>query len=151
VGEVRLGIEGVRPTDPAQAAALEAWLARVCKTYASRILPITQGLGFQEDVPMSERERSEGEGGEPDAMALEAEALGRNAEFMAYLEGLSAPGRRRYSSKEIEEEFGIAPASAGEPREPMLYDLLMLGPDVGEDADFERRVGLRRPEIDWGD
>jgi hypothetical protein len=24
------------------------------------------------------------------------------------------------------------------PREPMLYDLLILGPDVGEDADFEQ-------------
>jgi len=44
VGEVRLGIENLRTTDTAQAAALETWLVQVCKRYAKRILPITQPI-----------------------------------------------------------------------------------------------------------
>jgi antitoxin (DNA-binding transcriptional repressor) of toxin-antitoxin stability system len=47
--------------------------------------------------------------GVKDEMALEALALGRNTEFMAYLDEVSARTRRgeRYSLKEIQEEFGI--------------------------------------------
>lgn len=43
------------------------------------------------------------------------------------------------------------PAEAGAPpREPMLYDLLIQGPNVGEDADFERprHPGRELPEWD---
>ena len=42
-----------------------------------------------------------------DELALEALALGQNAEFMAYLAALSAPGRKRYSAEETEKEFGL--------------------------------------------
>ena len=33
--------------------------------------------------------------------------------------------------------------------EPMLYDLLLLGPDVGEDADFERPRHPGRELPEW--
>ena len=44
-----------------------------------------------------------------------------------------------------------APAAGGEApgRVPMLYDLLSLGPDVGEDADFERRRQPPREQPEW--
>ena len=38
---------------------------------------------------------------------------------------------------------------ASAPRAPMLYDLLMLGPDVGEDSDFERRRHPPREQPEW--
>lgn len=40
LGEIRRGIERVRPTDPAQARALEAWLNQLNRSFADRILPI---------------------------------------------------------------------------------------------------------------
>jgi hypothetical protein len=48
--------------------------------------------------------------GVKDELALEALALGRNTEFMAYLDGVSerAGGGERHSLKDIQEEFGIA-------------------------------------------
>jgi predicted nucleic acid-binding protein len=47
VGEIRQGIERVRPRDPAQAEALERWLARLVTTYADRILPVTAAVAQQ--------------------------------------------------------------------------------------------------------
>lgn len=40
LGEIRKGIERARPSDPAQAAALEAWLAAIVASFADRILPV---------------------------------------------------------------------------------------------------------------
>lgn len=40
LGEIRRGIEGVRPRDPAQAAALEGWLAAVTAAFGPRVLGI---------------------------------------------------------------------------------------------------------------
>jgi predicted nucleic acid-binding protein len=42
LGEIRRGVERVRPSDPAQAQALEAWLNQVTKSFADRILPVDQ-------------------------------------------------------------------------------------------------------------
>ena len=44
VGEVRKGIEQVRPRDPRQADSLEEWLAGLVGVYADRILPITTAV-----------------------------------------------------------------------------------------------------------
>jgi predicted nucleic acid-binding protein len=41
VGEIRQGIERVRPRDPVQADALERWLGTLVTAYRERILPIT--------------------------------------------------------------------------------------------------------------
>jgi hypothetical protein len=38
IGEIRSGIDGLRPRDPTQAAALENWLNLVLHEYADRIL-----------------------------------------------------------------------------------------------------------------
>lgn len=40
LGEIRRGIEGVRPRDPAKAEALQRWLAAVTGGFAARILPV---------------------------------------------------------------------------------------------------------------
>ena len=39
-GEIRKGIESVRPRDPRRAARLERWLAELERFYAERILPV---------------------------------------------------------------------------------------------------------------
>jgi predicted nucleic acid-binding protein len=44
IGEIRQGIERVRPRDHAQADALERWLGRVVTAYRERILPITDTI-----------------------------------------------------------------------------------------------------------
>jgi len=44
VGEVRQGIEKLRPKDPRTAGHLEKWLHDVENIYAERILPITIGI-----------------------------------------------------------------------------------------------------------
>ncbi len=41
LGEIRQGIERVRPRDVPQAEALERWLERLVVTYRDRILPVT--------------------------------------------------------------------------------------------------------------
>jgi predicted nucleic acid-binding protein len=41
VGEIRHGIERIRPRDPAQADVLERWLAGLKSAYRDRILPVT--------------------------------------------------------------------------------------------------------------
>jgi len=43
-GEIRKGIEGCRTRDPAQARALEKWLAAVNKAFGERILPIESAV-----------------------------------------------------------------------------------------------------------
>jgi predicted nucleic acid-binding protein len=44
VGEVRRGIETIRQRDPAQAAALEQWLARLVRDHAGRILSVDRAV-----------------------------------------------------------------------------------------------------------
>ena len=46
LGEIRRGIERIRPRDAAQAAALEKWLAAIRRGYGERVLPI--------DIPVAE-------------------------------------------------------------------------------------------------
>jgi predicted nucleic acid-binding protein len=41
VGEIRQGIERVRPRDPKQADALERWLVGLVSAYRDRVLPVT--------------------------------------------------------------------------------------------------------------
>jgi hypothetical protein len=41
VGEIRQGVERVRPRDPAQADVLERWLAGLVSAYRDRILQVT--------------------------------------------------------------------------------------------------------------
>lgn len=40
LGEIRKGVELVRPRDPSQAAALETWLLRVAAAFSGRTLPL---------------------------------------------------------------------------------------------------------------
>lgn len=40
VGEIRRGIELLRPSDPAQAAILEKWLEGLATAYSTRIIPV---------------------------------------------------------------------------------------------------------------
>lgn len=40
LGEIRKGVEGVRPRDPAKAAALEGWLAEVAEAFGPRVLGV---------------------------------------------------------------------------------------------------------------
>ena len=40
LGEIRKGVEGVRPRDPAKAAALEGWLAEVADAFGPRVLGV---------------------------------------------------------------------------------------------------------------
>jgi toxin FitB len=40
LGEIRKGVDLVRPRDPDRAAALESWLAAVDAAFAGRILPV---------------------------------------------------------------------------------------------------------------
>lgn len=42
LGEIRRGIEQVRPRDPAQAEALERWLTALADGFRERILPVDQ-------------------------------------------------------------------------------------------------------------
>ena len=41
VGEIRQGIERLRPRDPRQAASLERWLGTLKQDFEDRILPVT--------------------------------------------------------------------------------------------------------------
>lgn len=47
VGEIRQGIERVRPRDPKQADALERWLNQLITAYQDRILPVTVDVAQQ--------------------------------------------------------------------------------------------------------
>jgi toxin FitB len=44
IGEVRQGVERLRPRDPIQAAAYERWLLRLRREFARRILPVTEAI-----------------------------------------------------------------------------------------------------------
>jgi toxin FitB len=44
LGEIRTGIERIRPSDPTQARALERWLNGLESTYADRLLSITADI-----------------------------------------------------------------------------------------------------------
>jgi toxin FitB len=44
LGEIRIGIERIRPSDPAQARVLERWLKGLEAAYADRILPVTTSV-----------------------------------------------------------------------------------------------------------
>lgn len=44
LGEIRRGIERKRPSDAAQAAALEKWLAAVYRGFGERILPVDRAV-----------------------------------------------------------------------------------------------------------
>jgi predicted nucleic acid-binding protein len=44
LGEIRKGVERARPSNPAQARALEKWLATLAESFADRILPIDQAV-----------------------------------------------------------------------------------------------------------
>jgi predicted nucleic acid-binding protein len=43
-GEIRRGVERVRPNDPALARALEKWLETVAGSFADRILPVDRAV-----------------------------------------------------------------------------------------------------------
>jgi toxin FitB len=44
IGEIRQGIERLRPRDPKQAGAYENWLAELRRTFARRIIPTTEEI-----------------------------------------------------------------------------------------------------------
>lgn len=44
LGEIRRGIERARPTDPAQARALDHWLGAVAKAFSGRILAVDSAV-----------------------------------------------------------------------------------------------------------
>ena len=44
LGEIRKGIEAVRPRDPVKAAAIERWLGRLEADHADRIVPIDPAI-----------------------------------------------------------------------------------------------------------
>lgn len=47
IGEIRQGIERVRPRDPQQAKALDRWLAGLIHIYDERILPVSVEVAQQ--------------------------------------------------------------------------------------------------------
>jgi predicted nucleic acid-binding protein len=44
LGEIRKGVERARPSDPAQARALEKWLTTVAESFAERVLTVDQAV-----------------------------------------------------------------------------------------------------------
>lgn len=44
LGEIRKGVERVRPNDLARAHALETWLSAVEKSFSDRVLPVDQAV-----------------------------------------------------------------------------------------------------------
>jgi toxin FitB len=44
LGEIRKGVERARPSDPAQARALEKWLTTVAESFTQRILTVDQAV-----------------------------------------------------------------------------------------------------------
>jgi len=44
LGEIRKGVERARPSDPAQARALERWLTAVAESFAERVLTVDQSV-----------------------------------------------------------------------------------------------------------
>ncbi|HLH56701.1 MAG TPA: type II toxin-antitoxin system VapC family toxin [Verrucomicrobiae bacterium] len=59
LGEIRKGIERIRPRDPAKARALEKWLLGIAAEFPDRLLPVDDEvadqwarLGLQKSVPI---------------------------------------------------------------------------------------------------
>jgi predicted nucleic acid-binding protein len=59
LGEIRQGIERIRPRDPAQAKALEKWLRWIAAEFSDRVLAVNEKvadqwgrLGVQQPVPV---------------------------------------------------------------------------------------------------
>jgi predicted nucleic acid-binding protein len=59
LGEIRQGIERIRPRDLAQARALEHWLLRIANDFADRLLPLDERvadqwgrMGLQQPIPI---------------------------------------------------------------------------------------------------
>ena len=44
VGELRAGVERLRRRDPAQAAAIDAWVEELARTYARAIVPVDEAI-----------------------------------------------------------------------------------------------------------
>ncbi len=44
LGEIRKGVERARPSDPAQARALEKWLTAVAESFVERVLTVDQAV-----------------------------------------------------------------------------------------------------------
>jgi hypothetical protein len=44
LGEIRSGIERIRPSDPDQAGRLDQWLKGLAAAYANRLLPVTAAI-----------------------------------------------------------------------------------------------------------
>jgi hypothetical protein len=44
LGEIRKGVERARPSDPAQARALEKWLTTVAESFAEHVLTVDQAV-----------------------------------------------------------------------------------------------------------
>ncbi len=44
LGEIRKGVERARPSNPAQAGALEKWLTTVAESFAERVLTVDQAV-----------------------------------------------------------------------------------------------------------
>jgi hypothetical protein len=86
--------------------------------------------------------------------AKEIEEEVREGATMLWLaRGDVEPGEARTIVEPVLPPEGEAPATptpgTEAPREPMLYDLLILGPNVGEDSDFERRRHPPRELPEW--
>ena len=47
VGEIRKGVEQVRPRDPVKARALEVWLDGLERKFGDRVLPVTMAIADQ--------------------------------------------------------------------------------------------------------
>jgi toxin FitB len=47
LGEIRIGIERLRPRDPEQAAVFDLWLAELRERFADRILPVDERAADQ--------------------------------------------------------------------------------------------------------
>jgi toxin FitB len=44
VGEIRKGVERIRPRDRGKAGALEMWLAEINASFGERVLPVDRGI-----------------------------------------------------------------------------------------------------------
>ena len=55
LGEIRRGIERIRPKDNAQANAIENWLLAVDRAFAERILPVDRAVARLESTPRAKR------------------------------------------------------------------------------------------------
>ncbi len=47
VGEIQQGVARLRRKDPRQAAAYEAWLGKLQREFADRVLPVTQDVALE--------------------------------------------------------------------------------------------------------